>query len=212
MEQIVFKKNWKQGKVGDGMDRHLEFEEIVSYIKCRDLSDESVRLAQRINPHILQCKECKRMYDAILEFYEVAFNDSLDTNFFDNVENIKTLVKFKVEEKVNIVLDYMTNMLYRYEYPMALGARGDSKEASKLRSEIVDEDNGLNTIVINNGMCEVSIDREDCGNMAPIILVMNKDGELVFSGVMKENEDVFYASMPLVSDEYRVFVSIEGSV
>lgn len=194
------------------MSRHLEFEEIVSYIKCRDLSDENVRLAQRINSHILQCEECKRMYDATLGFYDVVFNDSLDTNLFDNVENIKTLVKFKVEEKVNIVLDYMTNMLYKYEYPVALGVRGDGKEASKLRSEVVDEDNALNSIVLNNGLCEVSIDKEDCGDMAPILFVINKDGELVFSGVMKENEDVFYASMPLVSDEYRVYVSIEGSV
>lgn len=66
------------------MDKHIEFDDTVDYVNCRELS-KNVILTQQVNSHILKCDECKRVYNAILAFYDFAFAfaNSLGKNFLD---------------------------------------------------------------------------------------------------------------------------------
>jgi hypothetical protein len=192
------------------MSKHIDFDEFVDFFNCRELTETSVSLAQKINAHILQCEECKRMYNATRAFYDVAFNDSLDSDLFNPIENIRLLIKFKVKENVKIMIDHMSNMLYRYDYPIPLGAREIDAAHNIDFSTVIDEDNGLNTVRIDNNMCKIEIDKEDWGNVAPIIFVKDITDEIVFSGVMEEDEDVYYINIPITAEGYSVYVSAEG--
>lgn len=210
MVLIGYKKRWSLKRVGDRMHKHIDFEEFVDYLNCRELSETSVKFAHKINSHILQCKECMRMYNAILAFYDVAFNHSLDSGLFNSIENFKMLIKFKIEQNVNIVLDYVANMVYQYNYPMFIGTRGTDFSQGIDHSTVVDEDNGLNTVSIDNNICKIEIDKDDCGCIAPVIFIKDKKDEIVYAGVMKEKDDVFYITIPVSSQEYSVYISTEG--
>lgn len=210
MELTVYKKKWKPRRVGDNMDRHLDFDDIVDYINCRELSEKTIILAQQVNSHILKCDECRRMYNATLAFYDFAFDNSLGENLFGSFENIKMLVKFKVSEKINIILDRLSKMVYQYDYPIPVGARAIGSSQNATCNKLVDEDNGLNTIVINNDMCKIEIDKEDWGETAPIVFVKDAKDQVIFSGVMNTDTDVYFVNVPVKPEEYAVYIASEG--
>ena len=211
MQLIEFKKRWNQIDVGGSMEKHIDFEEIVEYLTCRELTTDSVKMAQKINAHILECNQCRKMYNAIHDFYDLAFNNSLDTNLFNPVDNIKLLIKFKIENKINLMLDRLANGIYRYDYPIYVGLRDTNSDNKKSHAMVVDEENSLNVVKVDDESCIIEVDKEEWGTDTPVIFVTNNNGEIVFSGIMSEREEVFYISVPVMQTEYNVFIATEGN-
>lgn len=206
MELIEFKERWNQREIGGSMEKHIDFEDAVEYITCREINADSIKLAQKINAHILECKQCRKMYNTILEFYDLACNNSCDRNLFDSVKNIRMLIKFKIDEKINILIDHMAESLYRYDYPILIGARGADADNCKSHNVVVDENNGLNIVSIADEFCIIDVDKDECGINIPTILVTNNDGNIIFSGVMTEQDEVFRIKVPLKQSEYNVYI------
>ena len=55
------------------MDRHLDFDDIVNFIYADKLNEDTEKLARRVNSHIIGCPECRDIYRAVHDLYELGF-------------------------------------------------------------------------------------------------------------------------------------------
>lgn len=210
MELIEFKKRWNQREIGGSMEKHIDFEDAVKYITCREINADSIKMAQKINAHILECKQCRKMYNTILEFYNLGRNNSFDRDLFDSVKNLRMLIKFKIDEKINILIDHVADSLYYYDYPVLIGTRGTDSDNCKSHNVVVDENNSLNIVKIDDEFCIIDIDKDECEINTPIILITNNNGTIIFSGIMIEQDEVFRIKVPLRQSEYNVYIVTKG--
>lgn len=49
------------------MDEHITFDEMVEFISGKSITTEYMKLAARVNSHILKCKQCRADYQALLK-------------------------------------------------------------------------------------------------------------------------------------------------
>lgn len=51
---------------------HLTTDEILQFVSFTTVDDESLRLASRVNSHILQCEECRNMVIEYQKHYDAS--------------------------------------------------------------------------------------------------------------------------------------------
>lgn len=173
------------------MTEHLSFDEMEQYIGCRELNQQSIELAKRVNFHLCQCNECKKQYDVIKDIYEntrqYALNrGSQKTPLTSFILNIKNTVEIVVNQ---VYSQYLEND-YSFDYPLALGSRGDSNEDYEpQRNVLVDEENGLNRIEYTEGKISIQLDAMDWkGNSLSICVIDNQGASIIKDEMNKDGE------------------------
>lgn len=175
------------------MTEHLSFDEMEQYIGCRELNQQSIELAKRVNFHLCQCNECKKQYDLIKDIYEntrqYALNrGSQKTPLTSFILNIKNTVEIVVNQ---VYSQYLEND-YSFDYPLALGSRGDSDEDYEpQRNVLVDEENGLNRIEYTEGKISIQLDAMDWKGDSLSICVIDNQGASIIKDEMNKNGAVY---------------------
>ena len=92
------------------MDNHITFEEMAEFLTCKKPDARFRELSIKINPHILRCEDCRKMYQSML-----ALSDAID-----EVERSKRMPSFRTQAKevfsdlkrlVQLKIDSLRNMV-----------------------------------------------------------------------------------------------------
>lgn len=180
---------------------HLELDDIIEYIYADTMDSSTALLAQRVNAHIMRCDKCKRIYNLVNSLYDYTHESGTG----DIKELWKNLVTFKVEEGARLVLNYLSNNLLNYYYPMVLGARGTNTSVEDT-SMIVDEDNELNSIRIDSGIMEFSIDADEYENDVSMVAVVDEEGNIQCIEQLELVEHCYVARLNIDNGTYTIFI------
>ncbi len=177
------------------MKEHLKFEDMIDFVYATDMSEETIKLAQKVNSHIFTCQECREVFQSIRYIKEQTDELILANMKSAQVEDkVSLLDKFvasitiTIKEKSQLLIEKVNNLkpgpAFDFGYPVALATRGDEKLTNMVKNIIIDEDNEFNQISYENGCLTIQLDSEDWDNHAPEVMLLDGDGRVVASGTM----------------------------
>lgn len=208
------------------MGKHIDFDDIVKVIYSDTIDEEMNILMAKVNAHIIQCQECRRVYDTILAIHDEVDAISLRMTTADRVrlKVIRALIglerympetsaKIKdwIDNFKHFSLQFSVRVKSRSElyigsnpegadflHPVAIGYRANKeKEANK--TILIDDENELNQIKVDtSGKLTIQIDRELC-EAGKLILLLNDETESSYIETLKLlNEDAVAAEFESV--------------
>lgn len=177
------------------LNEHLIFDDMVDFVYSTELTDEAIKLAQRVNSHIFTCKECREVYESLL-----AIKEATDERILENIQvaeaqdKVGLLDKFvaaitiSIKEKSQILIDAVNNYkpdhAFDFGYPVALATRGEGNLNNQVKNVIIDDDNEFNQISYENGCLIIQLDAEDWNIHAPEVMLLDNEGKVIASGTM----------------------------
>lgn len=192
------------------MGKHIEFDDMVKYINCSRLDADSIKLAQRVNSHLLVCDECKKQFDILNRFQEAVYGAVDVEEYFKESKNWKTLITFEIEKNVRLIVDRVKQSLYYYDYPIPVGVRGDGQAEKSNVSVVVDEENSLNTIKIVDNECIIELDCDEWGEKSPVICIADDEGKIICIEEMNKCGDIYFFRKVLSNAKYKVYIEPKG--
>ena len=197
---------------------HLTFDEIVKAVFADENTPDNMRLIARMNAHVIQCKECNKVYNAVYDIYELGFEQGLEVveqrlkeaessfsqrNVLTDQDLLSSIV-LSIKKGTKLVLDSIKNNIgidYFFSYPMALATRGGNQKMET--NKLIDDENLDNQIVLNDGKLSLYLCREDFSvrGINSLYMECREGNRILFSGPMEVYENTFQKSVDVGNDD-----------